>query len=86
MASVNVTSAYVGDVVQNTVFTLATVGNQAVEKGSVHVEPGVELKLFLPRFNTEQDALQARVASPGAGQAFPQPPFHRLADRRFRSL
>lgn len=63
MASVNVTSAYVGEV-EETLFSLMTVGNQAVEKGSVHVEPGVQKALVLPRLNADADQLQAREADP----------------------
>jgi len=68
MASVNVTSAYVGNV-EDTIFTLTVVGNQAVEKGSVYVEPGVQKALYLPRFNTGVDQLQASKATPLTGDA-----------------
>lgn len=63
MASVNVTSAYVGEV-EETLFSLMTEGNQAVEKGSVHVEPGVQKALFLPRLNAAADQLQDRLEDP----------------------
>lgn len=63
MASVNVTSAYVGEV-EETLFSLMTVGNQAVEKGSIHVEPGVQKALVLPRLNADADQLQARQEDP----------------------
>lgn len=63
MASVNVTSAYVGNV-EETLFALMKLGNQAVEKGSVHVEPDVKKALYLPRLNAAADQLQAREENP----------------------
>jgi len=60
---VDVTSAYVGDV-EETIFTLTTVGNEAVEKGSVYVQSGVQKTLWLPRFNGSADQLQDREADP----------------------
>lgn len=66
--SVAVTSAFVGNV-ENTIFTLTTLGNQAVEKGSVFVEPGVQKALYLPRFNTSADQLQAQAATPTSSEA-----------------
>ena len=62
-ASVDVTSAYVGQV-EETLFNLMSLGNQAVEKGSVHVEPGVQKALVLPRLNADADQIQARLADP----------------------
>lgn len=66
--SVAVTSAYAGEVVE-TIFQLTTVGNQAVEKGSVYVQAGVQDKLYLPRLITGVDPLQARVATPQSSDA-----------------
>jgi len=66
--AITFSSNYVGDV-EETVFSLTVVGNQAVEKGSVHVEAGVQDTLFLPRFNAAADQLQARVADPDTAQA-----------------
>jgi len=62
-ASVDVTSAYVGDPA-DVLLSLTKQGNQAVEKGSVYVEPGVQKELFIPRFNAEDDALQAAAVTP----------------------
>jgi hypothetical protein len=66
--AINFTSNYVGEV-EETIFTLTVVGNQAVEKGSVYVEAGVQDTLFLPRFNTAADSLQDRVADPDTSDA-----------------
>jgi hypothetical protein len=63
MASVNVTSAYVGDV-NETLLELTVLGNQAVEKGSVYVKSGVQKELFLPRLTADADQLQAASADP----------------------
>ena len=63
MPSVNVTSAYVGDVA-DVLLHLTKLGNQAVQKGSVYVEPGVQKELFLPRFNVADDQLQDRQEDP----------------------
>ena len=63
MASVNVTSAYVGDVA-DVLLSLTKTGNQAVEKGSINVEPGVQKALFIPRFNAADDQLQDRQEDP----------------------
>lgn len=61
--AVTVTSNYVGDVT-DVLFSLLRNGNQAVEKGSVHVVSGVEKELFLPRFNANADQLQDRQENP----------------------
>lgn len=61
--SVAVTSAYAGDVA-DVLFTLLTSGNQAVEKGSVYVEPNVQKQLLMPRFNAAADQLQDRSETP----------------------
>lgn len=58
-----VTSAYIGDV-SDVLLTLTQVGNQAVEKGSFYVQPGVQKELFLPRFNCNADQLQDRQETP----------------------
>lgn len=63
-----INSAYVGDV-EEQIFTLTVVGNQAVEKGSVYVKAGVQKALYLPRFNTNPNPLQARVATPDSANA-----------------
>lgn len=63
--SVEVTSNYVGDVA-DILLTLTKTGNQAVEKGSVYVEPGVQKELFIPIFTTEDDALQAAAVTPSS--------------------
>ena len=65
MASVDVTSAYVGDV-EETIFSLMTVGNEAVENGSIYVKPGVQKALYLPKFNAGVDQLQDRQEDPDA--------------------
>ncbi len=62
-AEVSVTSNYVGEVA-DVLFALLKSGNQAVEKGSFYVEPGVQKSLFLPRFNADADQLQEREADP----------------------
>ena len=64
-ASVNVTSAYVGDVFE-TLLELTVLGNQAVEKGSVFVNSGVQKELFMPRLTAAADQLQVRQEDPDA--------------------
>tara|TARA_R110002096_G_scaffold217142_4_gene405179 strand:+ start:10618 stop:11544 length:927 start_codon:yes stop_codon:yes gene_type:complete len=63
MASVNVTSGYNGEV-SDVLLSLTKLGNQAVEKGSVYVQAGIQDKLTLPRFNSSADQLQARQEDP----------------------
>lgn len=65
MASVNVTSNYNGDVA-DALISLTVLGNQAVEKGSVYVQAGIQDKLAMPRFNAALDQLQARQENPDA--------------------
>lgn len=64
-ASVNVTSAYVGEVA-DVLLSLMKNGNQAVEKGSVYVEAGVQKALHIPRFNAADDQIQARAETPSS--------------------
>jgi hypothetical protein len=65
MASVNVTSAYVGNTV-DTLLELMVLGNQAVQKGSVHVEVDVKKALYLPRITADADQLQTRAETPSS--------------------
>jgi len=65
MPSVNLTSAYVGEVAE-TLLALTSLGNEAVEKGSVYVVPGVSEALFIPRLNAADDQLQDRQEDPDA--------------------
>jgi hypothetical protein len=65
MASVNVTSAYVGNVVE-TLLELMVLGNQAVQKGSVHIETDVKKALYLPRITADADQIQARAETPSS--------------------
>jgi len=65
-AEVAITSAYVGEVA-DVLFRLLKSGNQAVEKGSVYVEPGVQKALYMPRFNASADQLQDREEDPSTG-------------------
>ena len=60
-----VQSNYVGDVAK-VLFSLLKSGNQAVEKGSVYIQAGVQKELFLPRFNAAADQLQDRTETPSA--------------------
>ena len=66
MASVNVTSNYVGNV-SDVLLELTVLGNQAVEKGSVFVEAGVQKTIFLPRLTADADQLQDREEDPSTG-------------------
>lgn len=61
--SVTVTSNYVGNPI-DTLLELIALGNQAVQKGSVHVVPDVQKALFLPRLTAAADQLQVRQATP----------------------
>ena len=65
MASVTVTSNYVGEVA-DILLSLTKVGNQAIEKGSVYLQAGVQKEIFLPRFNASADQLQDRQEDPNA--------------------
>jgi hypothetical protein len=62
-ASVAVTSGYNGEVA-DVIMTALKTGNEAVEKGSVYVEAGVQERLAIPRFTTADDVLAAAVADP----------------------
>jgi len=62
-ASVDVVSGYAGDVA-DVILALTESGNEAVSKGSVYVNPGVEKTLFIPRLIVAQNALQDRQADP----------------------
>jgi ATP-dependent protease ClpP protease subunit len=59
----SVTSGYNGDVA-DVLISLTKLGNQAVEKGSVYVQAGVQDKLTMPRFNAAANQLQARQEDP----------------------
>lgn len=61
--SVVVTSGYAGDVAEVIMSALKT-GNEAVEKGSIYVEPGVQKALFIPIMTTADDVLTEAVADP----------------------
>jgi len=63
MASVTATSGYNGEVA-GVLMGLTKDGNQAVEKGSVHVEPDVKTSLFIDRFRVADNQLQARAETP----------------------
>jgi hypothetical protein len=66
MASVNITTAAVGQVGKELI-SLMKLGNEAFEQGSVYVVPGVGKELFIPRLNAADDQLQARVETPTTG-------------------
>ena len=61
--SVDVTSNYSGDVA-DAILRAIKLGNEAVEKGSVYVEPGVQLQLSIPIMTTLDDVLQNAEADP----------------------
>lgn len=65
MASVDVTSNYVGNVA-DTLLALMVTGNQAVQKGSIHIVTDVKKALFLPRLTADADQLQARAETPSS--------------------
>lgn len=68
--SVVVTSNYAGDVA-DVIMTAMKNGNEAVEKGSVNVEAGVQKALFIPRMTTADNVLTEAVADPTvAAEAF----------------
>lgn len=68
--SVAVTSGYAGEVAE-VIMTALKTGNEAVEKGSVYVEPGVQKALFIPILTTADDVLTEAVADPTvAAEAF----------------
>jgi hypothetical protein len=62
-ASVAVTSNYNGEVA-DAIFTAIKLGNEAIEKGSVYVEPGVTHKLSIPIMTTLNDVLTESSADP----------------------
>ena len=64
-ASVTVTSAYVGNAI-DTLLELMVLGNQAVQKGSVHIEVDVKKALHLPRLTASADQIQARAETPSS--------------------
>ena len=61
--SVAITSNYNGEVA-DAIMTAIKLGNEAVEKGSVYVEPGVTFKLSIPIMTTLDDVLTEAVADP----------------------
>ena len=61
--SVGVTSNYNGDVA-DAIMTAIKLGNEAIEKGSVYVEPGVSYKLSIPIMTTADDVLTESAADP----------------------
>lgn len=63
--SVAVTSSYAGDVAE-TIVSLTSQGNQAVQKGSLYVEAGVQKSLHIPKFNAADDQIQAAAVTPSA--------------------
>ena len=63
--SVTVTSNYVGNVA-DTLLALMVTGNQAVQKGSIHIVTDVKKALFLPRLTADADQLQARAETPSS--------------------
>ena len=65
---VNITSGYNGEAA-DLLISLMTVGNQAVERGSVYVHAGVQKSIALPRFNAAGDQIQANNADPQTAQA-----------------
>lgn len=68
--SVAVTSGYNGEVADVIMIALKN-GNEAVEKGSVYVEPGVQERLHIPIMTTLDDVIAAAVADPvTAAEAF----------------
>jgi len=66
--AITITSGYNGDSV-DLLISLMTVGNQAVEKGSVYVHAGVQKSLAMPRFNAAEDQIQANNPDPQTAQA-----------------
>jgi hypothetical protein len=62
-ASVAVTSGYNGEVA-DAIMTAIKLGNEAIEKGSVYVEPGVTHKLSIPILTTADDVLTESAADP----------------------
>jgi len=62
-ASVAVTSGYNGEVA-DAILTAIKLGNEAIEKGSVYVEPGIQHKLSIPILTTLDDVLTESVADP----------------------
>jgi len=62
-ASVNVTSGYNGEVADVIMMALKN-GNEAVEKGSVYVEPDVKERLHIPIMTTLDDVIAAAIPDP----------------------
>lgn len=68
--SVDITSNYNGDVA-DVIMQAIVLGNEAVEKGSVHVEPDVTKKLSIPVLTTKEDIIAFAVETPTvAAEAF----------------
>ena len=63
MPSVNVTSGYNGEVADVIMIALKN-GNEAVEKGSVYVEPDVKERLYIPIMTTLDDVIAAAIPDP----------------------
>jgi len=61
--SVAVTSNYNGEVA-DAILSAIKLGNEAVEKGSVYVEPTIAYKLSIPIFSAADDVLTDAVADP----------------------
>lgn len=61
--SVDITSNYNGEVA-DAIMTAIKLGNEAVEKGSLYMEPGVTHKLSIPILTTLDDVLTESVADP----------------------
>jgi len=61
--SVAITSNYNGEVA-DAILSVIKLGNEAVEKGSVYVEPTVDYKISIPIFTAADDVLTDAVADP----------------------
>lgn len=59
MPNINVTTNYAGEVLQN-ILAKAALGNEIAEKGIIHVVPGIQKKLSIPRMQVNGRLLQAR--------------------------
>lgn len=63
--AISVTSAFVGTNVSR-LLTLIVLGAQSIEKGLIEIIPSKYDRVYLPRFVTAADGLQARVDTPAA--------------------
>jgi hypothetical protein len=67
MAIVIQNTNYSGEVLEQ-LLTLAATGNELVERGLIHVEPGVSEKFSIPRLKTGK-MLRKRIEQPGDGDS-----------------